>query len=68
MSEIRTVYIAEADTDVDSYGLKITKMQEKVRVEVVHTHYNGKAETTAEGIVLPMETFKDLMDTIWKGL
>ena len=70
MADIRTVYIAEAEEGKDAYGLRIVKgsCSDKVRVEIVHTHYDGKAETTEEDILLPLETFSELIHEIWKGI
>ena len=68
MADVRTVYIAEADEGKDAYGLRIVKGSDKVRVEIVHTHYDGKAETTEEDIVLPLETFSELIRKIWKDI
>lgn len=67
MADVRTEYIAEMDDGKDAYGLRIVKGSNNVRVEIIHTHYDGKAETT-EDIVLPLETFSELINEIWKGI
>ena len=68
MEDVRTVYIAETEVANDSSVLRIIKGREMVRVEIVNTHYDGKAETTKEDVVLPLETFSELIHEIWKGI
>lgn len=68
MSAVKTSYSIESEpTEKDKYELKITKTGETVIVTVIHTKYDGGAKTSSEGIIIPLDDFKELIDEIWRG-